>query len=302
MKKNYRLQVFLFGLFAFIPLLTFAAPLSNAGFLQGGIWYSKDPFFAGDTVRVYAAVFNSSNEDLAGTVEFLDNKKSLGNADFFVERGGKFTQVWVDWNVTEGDHRVEAVITKASIIRVGSSPVPIELQQAKAQESLRQVDKDTDRDGIGNNTDADDDNDGVSDAQELTQGTDPLVLPASQEEAMAAKETEQAQKDSAITETVIAFLPDGIEKPMAIAHEAVQGVLAPVVEQVEQKQEQARQQLEALNKNPEASATEKTRASLYLASLSAASFVLKTEIILYAFALFLAYLFLKALLRRVFKR
>ncbi|MDO8655442.1 MAG: hypothetical protein Q7R48_03475 [bacterium] len=301
MAKAYWLQIFLLGLFVFVPLLIFAAPLSNTGFLQGGIWYSKDPFFAGETVRAYAAIFNSSNEDLAGTVEFLDNKKSLGNAEFFVERGGKFAQVWVDWNVTEGEHLVEAVITKASIIRVGSSPVAIELQQAKVQESLRQIDKDTDKDGIGNKTDTDDDNDGVSDAQELTQGTDSLVPSASQE-AIAQKETKQLQKDNAITETIIAFLPDGIEKPMTVVQEAVQGILAPVVEQVEQKQEQAQQQMASLNKNPEASTTEKTKASLYLASLSAAAFVLKTEIILYAFALFLAYLFLKALLKRVFKR
>ncbi len=302
MTKACWFQVFLLGLFVFVPFSIFAAPLSNAGFLQGGIWYSKDPFFAGDKVRVYAAVFNSSNEDLAGTVEFLDNKKSLGHADFFVERGGKFAQVWVDWNATGGDHLVEAVITKASIIRAGGAPLAIELQQAKVQEDLRQVDTDTDKDGIGNSTDTDDDNDGTSDAQELTQGTDPLIPSASQEEAIVAKETEQVQKDNAITETVIAFLPDGIEKPVAVVHEAVQGVLAPVVEQVEQKQEQARQQLDALNGNPEASATEKTKASLYLASLSAAAFVLKTEIILYAFALFFAFILLKSLLRRVFKR
>ncbi len=232
-----RFQIFLFGFFVFVPFLISAAPLSNAGFLQGGIWYSKDPFFAGDTVRAYAAIFNSSNEDIAGTVEFLDNKKQFGNAEFFVERGGKFAQVWVDWSVTEGEHLVEAVITKASIIRVGGAPVAIELQQAKAQESLRQVDQDTDKDGIGNKTDTDDDNDGVLDAQELTQGTDPLVPSASQEEAATAKETEQVQKDNAITETIIAFLPDGIEKPMTIVQEAVQGVLAPVVEQAEQKQE-----------------------------------------------------------------
>lgn len=298
MKKNCWLQVFLFGLFAFIPLLTSAAPLSNAGFLQGGIWYSKDPFFAGDTVRVYAAIFNSSSEDLAGTVEFLDNKQRLGSAEFFVERGGKFAQVWVDWNVTEGEHLVEAVITKASIIRVGADPLTIELQQARVQESLRQIEKDTDKDGIGNNTDADDDNDGVSDVQELSQGTDPLVVSP----AVSQEESVVEQQELDMTDALIALLPEAVEKPVAEIHAAAQDLLAPVKEQVQQKQEQARQQLEDLNKNPKASNTEKTKASLYLASLSAAAFVLKTEIILYAFALFLAYLFLKTLVRRVFKR
>ncbi|MBI2453052.1 MAG: hypothetical protein HYV55_02380 [Parcubacteria group bacterium] len=284
------------------PLLGFAAPLSNAGFLQGGIWYSKDPFFAGDTVRVYAALFNSGNEDIAGTVEFLDNKKSLGAADFFVERGGKFTQVWVDWKATEGEHLVEAVITKASVIRVGGSPVAIELQQTRAQESLRQVQQDTDGDGVGNANDSDDDNDGMSDVQEIKQGTNPLVpsvpVAQNQEENVASSE----QQKTSITDTIIALLPDTVEKPASEIHAAVKDLLAPVKEQVERKQEEAVQQLRALEENPEATQAEKTKASVYLASLSAASFVLKTEIILYVFVLFLGYVFLKALVRRVFKR
>ena len=285
----------------FLPLVGLAAPLSNAGFLQGGIWYSKDPFFAGDTVRVYAALFNSSAEDIAGTVEFLDNKKPLGAADFFVERGGKFVQVWVDWKATEGEHLVEAVITKASVIRVGGSPVAIEFQQTRAQESLRQVQQDTDGDGVGNGDDSDDDNDGIPDAQEIKQGTDPLVPSApvaqNQEENIASAEQQEAN----ITDTIIALLPDTVEKPASEIHAAVKDLLAPVKEQVRQKKEEARQQLEALKENPEATQAEKTKASVYLASLSAASFVLKTEIILYAFVLFLGYLFLKALVRRVFK-
>src|SRR3989344_6462651 len=155
------LKAFLLFLLA-APFVVSAAPLSNAGFLQGGIWYSKDPFFAGDTVRAYAAIFNSSAEDIAGTVEFLDNKKPLGAADFFVERGGKFVQVWVDWKATEGEHLVEAVITKASVIRVGGSPVAIEFQQTRAQESLRQGQQDTDGGGVGNGDDSDDDKDGIT--------------------------------------------------------------------------------------------------------------------------------------------
>ncbi|MBI4122871.1 MAG: hypothetical protein HY458_00710 [Parcubacteria group bacterium] len=292
------MKTLLMVFFLAIPAFVFAEPLSNAGFLQGGIWYSKDPFFAGETVRVYAALFNSGSEDIAGAIEFLDNKNSIGSSDFFVERGGKFTQVWVDWSATEGEHLIEAVITKVSVIRVGGSPVAIELQQARAQESLRQVEKDTDKDGIGNNTDTDDDNDGTSDAQELSEGTDPLAAssPISEEEnAVPSEQTD-------ITDTIIALLPEAVEKPISEIHAAAQSLLAPVKEQVEQKQEQARQQLDTLNGNPEANSTEKTKASFYLASLSAAAFVLKTEIILYAFALFLAYLFLKALARRMFKR
>ncbi len=292
------LRVLISGLF-FLPLVGFAAPLSNAGFLQGGIWYSKDPFFAGETVRVYAAIFNSSNEDIAGTVEFLDNKRSLGTSDFFVERGGKFSQVWVDWSVTEGEHTVEALITKASLVRVGSSSVPVELGQKAAQQSVRKVERDTDGDGIGNAQDTDDDNDGLSDAQEKIQGTDPLVR------GSATQETENnaaTTKESNITDTLISYLPPSVEKPVSQFHEAVREALAPVVKKAEEKKEEVRERLEALNKNPETEQAEKTKESLYLASVSTAAFALKTELILYVTALSFSYLVLRAFTRRLFKR
>ena len=283
----------------FLPLRAQGALLSNAGFLQGGIWYSKDPFFAGETVRVYAALFNSSSEDIAGTVEFLDNKRSLGMSDFFVERGGKFSQVWVDWNVTEGEHTVEALITKASLVRVGSSSVPVELGQKAAQQSVRKVELDTDGDGIGNTQDTDDDQDGLSDAQERIQGTDPLV------QGSQTRETENnaaTTKESNITDTLISYLPPSLEKPVSQFHEAVREALAPVVKKAEEKKEEVRERLEALNENPGAEQAEKTKESLYLASVSAAAFALKTEIILYVTALSFSYLVLRAFTRRLFKR
>ena len=37
------------------------ATIKNAGFIQGNIWFSKNPFFEGDTVRIYSAIINSSD-------------------------------------------------------------------------------------------------------------------------------------------------------------------------------------------------------------------------------------------------
>lgn len=302
-KTRNRLTIGIFVLgFLAVPFVGFAAPLSNAGFLQGGIWYSKDPFFAGETVRVYAALFNSGNEDLAGTIEFLDNGSSIGSSDFFVERGGKFTQVWVDWTATEGEHLIEAVIGQASIVAAGADALPIQLQQSVAQQNVRQVQLDTDGDGIGNDDDVDDDNDGRSDAQELQQGTDPLVPLTLQEEAVAAEQESQTQEDNTITETIIALLPDAVETPVVAVHEAVQELLAPVVQQVEEKKEEAVRQAEAIQKNPAAKQTEKAKASLYVASFSMAAFILKTEALLYLLFLFFAYLFLRMILRKIFRR
>ncbi|MDZ4231894.1 MAG: hypothetical protein U1C72_01430, partial [Candidatus Pacearchaeota archaeon] len=295
------LLVIIFSLFCF-PLIGLAASLSNAGFLQGGIWYSKDPFFAGETVRVYAALFNSGSEDIAGSVEFFDNGYSLGTSDFFVEHSGKFAQVWVDWNTSEGEHLVEAIITEASAIRIGKEAVPIQLQQNVAQQSARRVQMDSDGDGIGNDDDIDDDNDGISDAQELLQGTNPLVPLTLQEEAAIAGEKQEvkAKEDDTITETLIALLPDAVEVRAVAVHEAAQKMLVPVVKLVEEKKEEATQGAEAIRKNPEARQTEKVQASLYAASLSGAVFILKTEALLYLVSLLFAYLFLRMILRRMF--
>ena len=289
----------IFALFL-APVFTLAAPLSNAGFLQGGIWYSKDPFFAGETVRVYAAIFNSGQNDISGKVEFLDNQKSLGKSDFFVERGGKFSQVWIDWNVDKGRHSVEAVITKASLVGPGGVLTPVEIAQTKAQKDSRLVEEDTDKDQIGNATDTDDDNDGIPDAEEIKKGTNPLLA---DNPAKAEKETgveKESEEKNNFTDEIIAFLPAQAEEKITPAHKAVKEILEPIKETIEAKSGEARKRLEALKLNPDAKQNEKLLESLYLASLAAVSFVFKNEIVLYLAGLFVGYLILKAVLRRIF--
>ena len=268
------------------PVSPLAAPLSNAGFLQGGIWYSKDPFFAGETVRVYAAIFNSGQNDISGKVEFLDNQKSLGKSDFFVERGGKFSQVWIDWNVDKGRHSVEAIITKASLVGPGGVLTPVEIAQTKAQEDSRLVEEDTDKDQIGNATDTDDDNDGISDAEEIKKGTNPLSLdkPAPAEEKLAESKKTGAEKN--FTDALISLLPEEIEGGISQTHQFVRDSLEPVKEILETKTEESKNRLQALKGSTGIPQKETLLESVYLASLAAAAFVFRNEIILYLVGLF----------------
>ena len=292
-------RAIIFSLFL-APVFAFAAPLSNAGFLQGGIWYSKDPFFAGETVRVYAAIFNSGNGDISGTVEFLDNQKSLGKSDFFVERGGKFSQVWIDWNVDKGRHSVEAIITKASLVGPGGVLTPVEIAQTKAQEDSRLVEEDTDKDQVGNSADADDDNDGVSDAEEIKKGANPLLAdnPALPEEKLAESKETGAEKN--FTDELISFLPEEVEGGISQAHEFVREALEPVKETLEVKTGESRNRLQALKGTAGIPQKETLLESVYLASLAAAAFVFRNEIILYLAGLFIGYFILKAAFRRIF--
>lgn len=165
MKKYVIFTLFLF----LIPIFGYGA--TNAGFLSDNIWYSQDPFFAGNSVRIYSGIFNSSDVDIAGRVEFFDNGFSIGTADFSVEAGGNLVRVWTDWEANEGDHAILASIVEAKIITAGKEAA-IDLSRSQTQEDFRYVDIDTDDDGTGDKEDQDDDNDGVVDEVELEIGTD----------------------------------------------------------------------------------------------------------------------------------
>lgn len=83
-------------------------PISNAGFVQSNIWYSKDPFYTGDKVRIYTVIFNGSAYDLTGAVEFLDNGTSLGKTNFSLSGSGRAQDLWVDWKASGGSHTITA--------------------------------------------------------------------------------------------------------------------------------------------------------------------------------------------------
>ena len=177
----------------------------NAGFVSG-IWYSKSPFFSGDSVRIYAAIQNQSGSDLTGTLAIYDGARLLGEAPFSAI-AGRLVEQWVDWKATGGPHQVYAIIKNAKKTAVGGVPEPINLQFASSTPEAIEVDLDTDRDGVGNQQDADDDNDGVSDTQEQAEGTNPLITNAPRE----------AAKDNSTPEPITEALATISEKAAKLA-------------------------------------------------------------------------------------
>ena len=169
-------RIFIALLFIFYGFIAEAAeePIKNAGFVPANIWYSKDPFFAGDKIRIYTIIFNGSSYDLEGTVEFLDNGALVGKSVFSLSGGGRVRDVWVDIKAKEGKHTMSARITGATASIAGGSKRVIVLDNVESGKSERDVDLDTDGDNIGNREDLDDDSDGVTDIEELRNGTDPL--------------------------------------------------------------------------------------------------------------------------------
>jgi hypothetical protein len=172
MKNN--LLLLSFAIFLVVAFSAQAADISlgNAGFARGGIMFSKDPFFAGDKVRVYTIIFNGSAEDLSGTVEFYDNAKALGRADFTAKGGGTVRDVWTDWTATFGDHNITAKITNAKSSLAGGAARVVTLDVLETGAAQIAVDNDTDKDGIGDKVDPDIDGDGLTNEEEAKYGYD----------------------------------------------------------------------------------------------------------------------------------
>lgn len=104
-------KILLALLFAIAPFSFAQAadlPVTNAGFVPANIWYSKDPFFTGDSVRIYTIIFNGSTYDLTGDVQFLDNGIVIGTTNFSLSGNGRVQDVWIDWKATSGAHTITA--------------------------------------------------------------------------------------------------------------------------------------------------------------------------------------------------
>lgn len=148
------MRKFFFLLFISLASLSFVyaeeAPL-NAGFVQG-IWYSKFPFFVGDSVRIYAGIQNRSGFDIVGTVSFVGDGIEIGTADFSAING-RFIEVWTDWKPNIGTKNISAKIQKAFKSEAGKIPEPITLGNAEVPADPILVDTDADKNGIGDSTD-----------------------------------------------------------------------------------------------------------------------------------------------------
>jgi len=105
---------FSIALFFAFPVLA-QEKIENAGFLPGNIWYSKDPFTAGDRIDIHTIVFNSGGRSFTSTVEFYDGETLLGKREVTVSPNGGYSDVSIPWKVTEGYHKIYAVIKNTAV-------------------------------------------------------------------------------------------------------------------------------------------------------------------------------------------
>ncbi|MBU0636977.1 hypothetical protein KKH16_02085, partial [Patescibacteria group bacterium] len=149
----------------------------NAGFVSG-IWYSKNPFFIGEIVRIYVGIQNRSGFDITGTVEFYDNDTLVRSTNVSIINE-QLIEAWTDHTFVYGDHEIKVQLAKTYIHEIGKPPRGVDLGNkflniSNAFGMTFFVDKDSDNDGIGDREDPDVDGDGLLNDEEEKIGTDPL--------------------------------------------------------------------------------------------------------------------------------
>ncbi|MBP9711421.1 MAG: hypothetical protein KBD55_00070 [Candidatus Pacebacteria bacterium] len=133
-----KLVFFLAIIFSFLPNFFILAQESGAGFVPGNIWYSKDPFDAGDKIKIYTMLFNPDIREFSGTVIFFDKSLFLGKKDF-VLKPKDATEISIDWTVVAGSHKIYAKIENAKFALGGGKYEPVYRSGNQTEENERTV-------------------------------------------------------------------------------------------------------------------------------------------------------------------
>jgi hypothetical protein len=107
--------------FAFVTIFSFSDYVfasTTAGFIPGQIWYSKDSLEEGDSVKVYTALWNGSENPIFTKVIFYDKEIVLGTREVTVPSMAT-KDVSISWQVTAGDHNIHAKIISSTISKSG---------------------------------------------------------------------------------------------------------------------------------------------------------------------------------------
>ena len=141
---------------------------SDLGIRQEDIRFSKEKnnMIVGEKIRVYASVYNNSDNDASGYLSFYENNENnlLGSVEVSVIAGGYYDEVYTDFIVPSENFRILVKLLSTVPADTNSSNDFILTDKIIAQ-------GDNDGDGLGDNIDPDDDNDTLTDENEASIGT-----------------------------------------------------------------------------------------------------------------------------------
>lgn len=148
-----------FALLFFFSTSTTLAYNGDISIDNNSINFSTSNLTEGKTVRIYSSVTNNSGKDLLGTTRFFANDKQIGGDQAISIFAGKTDDIFIDWTpLSYGNYKIAVKIYpwESDIDNPNNNWVVKEIF----------VIRDTDFDGLPNETDPDDDNDGVIDEED----------------------------------------------------------------------------------------------------------------------------------------
>ena len=191
--------------------------------------YSNDVTFskrlvAGQKVRVYAKIHNTSDNDITAYVRFYQGTIFIGDSQVVsVVAGGFPDEVFVDWTVPTGSFNIRTEIRE-------QNPQDDNPSNDIAITSLFVPLPDADGDAVPDSEDLDDDNDGLEDSSELTAGSNPYISDTDSDGTLDGKDAYPTDPTRSI---YIAPKPKVVPKvaPVVKKPEVSEPITNPVIEQ-----------------------------------------------------------------------
>lgn len=102
------ITAFLFFAYLVAPFSADARQIEyDAAITQDTVKFSPQPFFVGESVRIYTDLQNLGSQDISGQVSFYQGPNLLRSAVPFSLRSGGVSQgVWIDWTPAEGTYNI----------------------------------------------------------------------------------------------------------------------------------------------------------------------------------------------------
>lgn len=174
--RSFGIVLVIFFWFLFFGTQNLVRAQENVGFVSSkGIWFSKNTFFSGDSLKMYTVIVNNEYDVVNADVGFFDNNVLISQVSIVVPFESA-RQAISSWIVPYGEHIITAKLLKVQVVHKGSeSPLSdsVAIQSNVELATKLFIDRDSDGDGTGDEKDADDDNDGLLDVDEAKQGSDP---------------------------------------------------------------------------------------------------------------------------------
>ncbi|MEK7588648.1 MAG: hypothetical protein AAB438_02405 [Patescibacteria group bacterium] len=215
-----RYKIFVLALFLvlnFISTTNVLAATTNAGFVKSNIWYSKDNFEEGDKIKIYTVVFNPDSKTFSGTVVFFDNSVFLGKKSFTL-KAKEATDVSIDWTVNYGSHSIFAKIEDAKFLLSNGTYESVYLADDQSEKNTFTVKQ-----------------------KVLTETKDTV------KENLNETVTKTSGQIQNIQKSIVENTPAAVSKPIISATNKIEEFREDLSTKVDDKKEEAKQELSILN-------------------------------------------------------